>query len=61
MKFKYFVLLFFALGLIVTNSSAQFKADFHVNKTSGCLPLTGVDFTANCTPSDSVTYSWDLG
>jgi FOG: PKD repeat len=61
MKFKYFVLLFLALGLIVTNSSAQFKADFHVNRTFGCVPLTGIDFTANCTPSDSVTYSWDLG
>ena len=60
MKFKYLILLLVISGLAGNQSKAQVTADFSVNKSSGCSPLT-VNFTANCSPSDNVTYSWDLG
>jgi PKD repeat protein len=61
MKFKCIVLLLVIFSLAGHRSFAQVATDFTVNKSSGCVPLTGVQFTANCTPSDNVTYSWDLG
>ncbi len=54
----------FLLGLILTCSfvaSAQLKADFTVDKTGGCLPLT-VSFSNKTTgASAAATYQWDFG
>lgn len=62
MKFNYLVLFLVIFTISGKLSQAQVTADFSVNKSFGCSPLTDVQFTDKSTPSDgSLTYSWDLG
>lgn len=40
---------------------AQTTADFTISKTSGCVPLSGVNFTDISTGGTVIKRSWDLG
>ncbi len=58
---KYTLFLLVALLCLFGKVNAQLKANFTIDKNSGCSPLT-VSFTNTTTgASASVTYTWDFG
>ena len=62
MKFNYLALFIVIMGISGKLTQPQVTADFTVNKSSGCSPLSDVQFTDKSSPSDgTLTYSWDLG
>ncbi|MCJ8211543.1 PKD domain-containing protein [Mucilaginibacter sp. RS28] len=46
--------------VIIRNEIAVVKADFKVDKASGCDPLT-VQFSNNSSDGDGISYMWDFG
>ncbi len=60
-RFIKYLCTLFALCSIWARGSAQLKADFTIDKASGCSPLT-VQFTNTTTgASTTATYKWDFG
>ena len=58
--YKYLLLTFFLISFI-SKSEAQIVANFSVDKSSGCSPLT-VSFTnTTAGASPSATYNWNFG
>lgn len=55
-KYCYLFFLFFLFNFKIYSQSANFTVD----TTAGCVPLT-VEFTNLSTPSEGVTYFWDFG
>ncbi|WP_276479871.1 PKD domain-containing protein [Paraflavitalea pollutisoli] len=49
------------LLLLGATAFSQTVANFTVNKTAGCVPLSGVNFTDASTGSTVVNRRWDLG
>lgn len=60
MKANIIFTLIFLSALTHFNIEAQVTADFSVDYSSGCSPLT-VNFTNLSTGSGTLTYTWDLG
>ncbi len=59
-NYKYLLLAFFAI-LLINRSGAQVVANFSVDKSNGCSPLT-VSFTNTTTgASPFATYNWNFG
>lgn len=60
-KNTHVLFLFLVLFFVSQSAYAQPVADFSSNKTTGCVPLGGVNFTDLSTGGTVVNRRWDLG